>query len=334
MAGTIKDIAQKTGLGLATISKYLNGGHVLDKNRIAIERAIRELDYHVNSFARGLKTSRSKTIGVVIPELRSEFCTGIITIAEDILRKSGYGVLVCDCRTDDALECEAVKFLVNRMVDGIINMPVSGRGEHLEIPLAKDIPVVLLDRLIEGVRADAVLLDNRDAACRAMGMLLSAGHRRIGIVCGDRSVYTTGRRLAGYGEALAGYGLSVEESLTEYGEYTVQGGYDAMKRLLAANREMTAAFVTNYDMTLGAVMALNEAGIRVPEDLSFIGFDNVQVAQVVKPPLTIVVQPIAKIAETAAEILLSRLAGGGGRAPQIVRLKAEILGGRSVTSPA
>lgn len=126
---TIKDIAQRTGLGLATISKYLNGGHVLDRNRVKIEAAIRELGYTYNEIGRSLKTSRSRTIGVVIPELRNLFITTIITAMEDILRRQGYGVLICDCRTDPEQEAEAVRFLLGKRVDGIINMAVGRDGE-------------------------------------------------------------------------------------------------------------------------------------------------------------------------------------------------------------
>ena len=122
MAATIKDIANRTGLGLATISSYLNGGNVREKNREKIELAIKELHFEVNEVARGLKTNRTYTIGVVIPELNNIFCTEIITGMEDILRKKGYATIVCDCRTDKELEREAVEFLYRKRVDGIINI--------------------------------------------------------------------------------------------------------------------------------------------------------------------------------------------------------------------
>ena len=128
MAATIKDIANHTGLGLATISAYLNSGNVREKNRAKIELAIKELNFEVNEVARGLKTNRTHTIGVVIPELNNIFCTEIITGMEDILRKKGYATIVCDCRTDKKLEREAVDFLYRKRVDGIINMPVDSTG--------------------------------------------------------------------------------------------------------------------------------------------------------------------------------------------------------------
>ena len=131
----MKDIANRTGLGLATISKYLNGGTVREQNRIAIEKAIGELDFTVNEFARSLKTSRSKTIGVLIPELSNVFITSVITALEDILRQNGYGIIVCDSRTDLGREKDAVEFLMSKMVDGIVMMPAGGNGS-----LKKDLP--------------------------------------------------------------------------------------------------------------------------------------------------------------------------------------------------
>lgn len=328
MAATIRDIARRTGLGIATVSKYLNGGHVLDRNRQAIEQAIRELDFHVNEFARGLKTNRSRTIGVVIPELSGVFCTGIITIMEDILRRSGYGILVCDCRTDPRREAESVEFLMGKRVDGIINMPVSRDGSHLRAPLAAGLPVVLFDRLIDRRDLSAVIVDNVRAAGQAAGMLLDAGHRAVGMICGEQGLFTTGQRLEGFRRAFSGRGLSGADSLVEYGDYTMEGGYESMKRLLH-RREMSAVLVSNYDMTLGAVMALSEMGVRIPQDLSFIGFDNLELGQVAKPPLTIVCQPIRLIAEQTARLMLRSLKDGAAR-PETVVLPTSVRIGRSV----
>lgn len=331
MAGTIRDIARRTGLGIATVSKYLNGGHVRDGNRAAIERAIREMDFHVNEFARGLKTNRSRTVGVVIPELSGVFCTGIITIIEDILRQSGYGILVCDCRTDPLREAESVKFLMGKRVDGILNMPVSRDGAHLRAPREAGVPVVLFDRLVDDRGFSAVIVDNVRAAEQAAGMLLDAGHREIGMICGERGLFTTGQRLEGFRRAFSARGLSGAGGRVEYGDYTMEGGYESMKRLLHG-RGMTAVLVSNYDMTQGAVMALAEMGVRIPADLSFIGFDNQELARVVKPALTIVCQPVRRIAEETARLMLRALADPSVR-PQTVVLPTSMSPGGSVAPP-
>lgn len=334
MAATMKDIARRTGLGLATISSYFNGGNVREKNRIKIQEAIEELHYEVNEVARGLKTNATRTVGVVIPELNNIFCAEIITGMEDILRSHGYAAIVCDCRTDRKLEKEAVDFLTRKRVDGIINMPVDGTGAHLESFRRTGKPILLIDRRIQGIDCDCVLVDNERAASDAVELLISAGHRKIGIIGGPGDISTAQERLSGYKKALARHGISPEESLIYHGDYTIQGGVRALEALVKGNGEMTAVFVTNYEMTMGAVIGANEMGIPMPERLSMIGFDNLQFARACSPKLTIVSQPTGKIAKEAARLILDRMENVTEEAPKdgpvVEKLQTEILMGRSI----
>lgn len=332
MAATMKDIASRTGLGLATISKYLNGGTVREKNRIAIEEAIKELDFTVNEFARSLKTHQSKTIGIVIPELSNVFITSIISVMEDVLRKKGYGILVCDSRTDEVLERQAVQFLLNKMVDGIVMMPVSRNSHALEPALQKKIPIVLIDRMIDGTEhfVDAVLVDNHRAAYESTSYLIEQGHRKIGILVGPKDVSTSLQRLQGYREALQENGLPVLESLIYYSDYTLQGGYQAAKVFFEQENQATALFVTNYEMTLGTILRVNELGLSIPEQISLIGFDNLELARIVNPALTIVEQPIHNLGVQAAEMLLSRFSGGQREKTVRLVLPTTLKFGRSV----
>lgn len=329
MAATMKDIAKRTGLGLATISSYFNGGNVREKNRIKIEEAIEELHYEVNEVARGLKTNATKTIGVVIPELNSIFCSEIITGMEDILRSHGYATMICDCRTDRTLEKEAVEFLTRKRVDGMVNMPVDITGNHLSVFQKTGKPIVLIDRRIQGVECDSVLVDNRKAALDAVELLLENGHRNIGIIGGPRDVSTARERLEGYCKAHEHAGIPVRESLIYHGDYTIQGGVQALETLVKRNQDMTAVFVTNYEMTLGAVIGMNELGIRIPEELSVIGFDNLQFARACSPKLTIVSQPTQEIGREVARIILAHL--NGKETEKITeKLQAEMIMGKSV----
>lgn len=309
MAATMKDIARRTGLGLATISSYFNGGNVREKNRKKIEEAIEELHYEVNEVARGLKTNATKTIGVVIPELDLIFCTEIIIGMEDILRSHGYATIVCDCRTDKALEKEAVEFLTRKRVDGIINMPVDSAGSHLKAFQRTGKPIVLIDRMIQDISCDCVLVDNEQAAMDAVELLLSNGHRGIGIIGGPSDVFTAQERMAGYFKAHEKHGIPVNESLIYHGDYTIQGGVRGIEELVKRNPQMTAVFVTNYEMTMGAVIGVNELGIRLHDELSLIGFDNLQFARACSPKLTLVAQPTERIAQEVARIMLERLEG-------------------------
>ena len=224
MAATMKDIARRTGLGLATISSYFNGGNVREKNRIKIEEAIEELHYEVNEVARGLKTNATKTVGVVIPELNNVFCAEIISGMEDILRSHGYAAIVCDCRTDKNLEREAVDFLTRKRVDGIINMPVDMTGSHLKEFQRTGKPIVLIDRMIQGLSCDCVLVDNEMAAEKAVTMLVEQEHHKIGLIGGPDEIYTARQRMLGYIKALKKHGIPVDEKLICHGDYTIQGG--------------------------------------------------------------------------------------------------------------
>ena len=330
MAATIKDIANRTGLGLATISSYLNGGNVREKNREKIEAAINELHFEVNEVARGLKTNRTHTIGVVIPELNNIFCTEIITGMEDILRKKGYATIVCDCRTDKKLEREAVEFLYRKRVDGIINMPVDSTGAHLkQFEIAKK-PIVIIDRKLPQIACDSVLVDNRDAAKKAVDILINNGHRHIGLITGPEEIYTAKERYNGYETALSEAGIQIDPGLVVHSDYTIRGAVSGVEKLLDAHPEVTALFAANYEMTMGTMIVLNERGISIPEQMSVIGFDNREFARALHPTLTIITQPTEAIAAQVAETILDRLEQGEQTAPKELYLKTEVMVGKSV----
>lgn len=307
MAATIRDITKMTGLSLATVSKYLNGGNVLPENRKLIENAIEELHYEVNEIARGLAKNCTKTIGVLIHNLDNIFAGTIIAHIEDILRQHDYGTIVCDCRGDKALEEQEIKFLLNKRVDGIITIPTASNPAYLKSVVDRQIPIVLIDRTFENGDFDCVLVDNSDASFKAVNILIENGHKEIGIICGDDSQYTARERLHGYYRALDANNINIELDFVKRGTLSVEHGYDATKALLTAKKKPTALYLSNYEITLGAIIAINELGISFPEDISIIGFDNMMLSQVVKPKLWMVVQPMEEIAAAAANMILERL---------------------------
>lgn len=331
MPATMKDIARKTGLGLATISKYLNGGTVRPENKRRIDEAIKALRYVPNGFARSLRTRQSRTIGVLIPELNNAFITSIITTMEDLLRQQDYAVIVCDCRTDIRREKEAVTFLMHKRVDGLINMPTDPSGAHLAQVLEMNVPVMLVDRMVGPLagRVSAVVVDNADAAEKATGHLLRAGHMDIGLILGNPGIYTVEHRRAGYLSALRQYNRPVNDKLIVYSDYTMEGGYAATKRLLALADRPTALFVTNYEMTLGAMIACQEARVSIPEDCSFIGFDKLDLFGAVYPYLTLMKQPQHAIGESVARQMLALL-GDTGAVHQTIVMTAQLHEGSSV----
>lgn len=317
MAATIKDIAKKTGLGLATISSYLNGGNVREKNRIKIEEAIKELQFEVNEVARGLKTNRTKTVGIIIPELNNIFCAEIITEVEDLLRSRGYAAMVCDCRTDLKREEEAVEFLDKRRVDGLILMPSGNSGRHLQEFIKKSKPVVLIDRKFRDLACDCVLVDNLGAVRDAVQRLMDAGHTDIGMIAGPKGMFTADERRRGYEEAFQVAGIPLKDRLVIHGDYTISGGAGCMRELMKRNPDMTAVVVSNYEMTMGAIIEAREMELQIPERLSFIGFDNLEFARACVPRLSIVTQPTAEIGREAAGLMLQKL--NGEAPPEMVR---------------
>ena len=330
MGATIKDIARETGLGLATISSYLNGGNVREKNRVKIEAAIEKLHFEVNETARGLKTNKTKIIGIVIPELNNIFCAEIISEAEDILRQNGYATMLCDCRSDVHREAEAVEFLMHKRVDGLLIMPTGEYSEKLSLFAEQKKPVVLIDRKVRGINCDCVLADNEGAAKEAVLRLVDAGHEKIGLIAGPQEIYTASARNWGFQKAMMEAELPLKDSLMVCGDYTIEGGARAMRQLHEKHPDMTAVLISNYEMTVGAMIEINESGIRVPDELSIIGFDNLEFAKACSPKLSIMTQPTRQMAMSAVRLLLDRLNGNEEKSAEMVILSTSYVGGRSV----
>lgn len=336
MAATIKDIARETGLSLATISKYLNGGNLREKNRAAIEAAIKKLDYHVNEYARGLKSKKSRTVGVVLPEISNLFNMKIVAVFERVLQENGYSVIVTDCQNNLEQEASSVDFLLKKQVDGIINVPIGSSSRHLRPAVEKKVPILLLDRPLEDLNgvASCVLIDNRGAARWGVRRLAPGGHRRIGVLVGSDEVHTAQCACGATGTLWRNTAWSTTRAWCADATSPWRGGYRQARRLLKANTGMTAMFLTNYDLTLGALIALNERGVQIPGEMSVVGFDNIMdLSRVFRPSLTIVSQPLEQIGLQAARLMLDQLSGGKDATPMTITLAASLKEGGSVEAP-
>ena len=328
MSATIRDIRRLTGLSLATISKYLNGGNVLPENKARIEEAIRELNFEVNEIARWHATSKTRTVGVIVFNIQSLFNATLLSHNSASLRSAGYGVLICDSADSASEEANNIRFLLGKKVDGILVIPVNGPDHEFDRALQAKVPVVLLDRPHEG--ACCVKIDNAAAAAQAARLLIENNHRRIAII-GSHPEYTGQERCLGYFAAMESAGIEVNPELVQIGKASIQFGYESMKRLLSLPVRPTAALMTNYEITLGAVMAVNESEVRCPEDISLLGFDNLILSQIVRPKMTMVVQPMKEMGEKAVELLLGEIeASGASSAPVSIDLPTEIEIGNSI----
>lgn len=306
MAITIKDLAKETGLGYATISAFLNGNNVRPANKEKIEKAIAKLGYIRNDFARALKAHSSKTIGVLIPELASSFATSIISYMEDELRKYGYGIIVCDCRSDKEIEKQSLRFMISKMVDGLIIMPTSEDKNLLDIVKANNIPVVVIDRKTNADGVSHIIINNREISEKAVNNMLDMGRRQIALIYGGDGVYTSRERHVGYKEALDKYGLYNQKYIRN-GTLSMQGGYKAMCDLITKYPEIDGVFVTNFEMTLGALLAVKDCGKKLPDDFSFTGFDLGDMGKLISQTIQAVEQPLSDIGRKAGNTIVEMI---------------------------
>lgn len=323
MAATIRDIKQKTGLSLATISKFLNGGNVLPENRKKIENAIQELHYEVNEIARGLVTNKTRTIGIVVFSIESLFSGTMLRYIGDVLRKKGYGLLICDSCNDERIEADNIRFLLGKKVDGMIIIPVSDRSDFLAPAKQRNIPVVLLDRSIDGAECDSVRIDNRTAARKAVRKILQEGNTKIAVIYSGKE-YTGLERYKGFCDVMEENGLTIPKSYRKRGVHSIEHGYDSMKELLELMEKPEAVFMTNYEITLGAIMALQESEEYSLKDFFVMGFDNLHLTHLVDSKIHMVVQPMRQLAENAAELLLKRVEGEDREAHMEMVLEATL----------
>lgn len=322
---TIKDVARLAGVSMSTVSKYLNGGRVRAENIPLIQDAIAALDYRVNPFARGLKTHRNRSVGVLLPDLSAPFYNNVFSALDGTLREQGYHSLICCYRADHGLERDNLKFLIANGVDGLIYMPENlSAEEYNELTANCGIPIVQVDRFISGIESDAVLVNNADSVYQAVSHLIESGHRRIGIITGPKFVYTAKERLVGYLRALSDHNIPYDDQLVISDVNSFSLGHHGCESFLQLADPPTAVFSSNYDITLGLVTAAQERGLRIPEDMDIFGFDCSDICGLMHPPIPMVHQPEEEIGTVAANYLIDRLGGYVG-APRITRLNCRVI---------
>lgn len=322
---TIKDVAKLAGVSMATVSKYINGGNLRASNREAIRSAIETLDYRVNPFARSLKTQRSRSIGILIPDMKAPFYGSVITVIDKVIREHGYHSLVSCYSANHGIERDNLQFLISNGIDGLIYAPEDLTAEEFyELTANCSIPMVQIDRMIQGVTCDTVLVDNADSVYNAVCHLIDKGHHRIGMISGPKSVFTAKERQIGYLRALSDRGIIYDDRLIISGRNEFGTGYLGCEKLLQLEERPTAILTTNYDITIGLFTSVRDQGLRIPDDIDVIGFDCVNVCSMMKPPLPVVYQPEQEIGQLAAEYLIQRLSGYNGEA-RVTRLNCRIV---------
>lgn len=305
---TIKDIARETGLGLATISSYLNGGNVRPQNKILIQEAIEKLDYQRNDIARSLKTAKTNTIGVIIPQIDDAYFSKVVATISSSLYEHEYSMLVMDFGLDIKREKQAVEFLCSKQVSGIIDMPSNLTTRHLDRAMNQKVPIVLFDRAMPSKDLPVVKSDNFLAIDLAVDHLVRNGHRHIGFISGNQKIETAREREAAYYKALEKRGIKKKTSYVHRCDYVQQdSAAESAHKIIESNPEITALIASNMITMMGALQAFNEMDLRIPDEMSFVGFDDVRFAKAYNPQLTIIEQPIETIARQSVDILLREI---------------------------
>jgi DNA-binding LacI/PurR family transcriptional regulator len=313
VVATLDDVAKRAGTSVATAGRALGGyGKVAAATRERVLKAARQLRYRPNALARSMKQRSSLTIGVIVGNVCNPFFSVVLRAIEDTVGGHGYQVIMCN--TDESIEKELAhaRALLEHRVDGIILSPTAGENGEASLAAkeiyASGIPLVFIDRAVNGMKVPTVVSDNLSAAQEATTHLIEQGHQRIGIIVGRRALDTMSERIEGYRRALSKYQIGFDESLVVDAVHVgVEGGYRATKHLLDLHVPPTALLVANSLLILGALNAIKEKGLTIPDNIAVIGWDDFYAAPHLQTPLTMVDQPAHAMASIAAEQLMKML---------------------------
>ncbi|SEN46586.1 LacI family DNA-binding transcriptional regulator [Lihuaxuella thermophila] len=298
------DVARLAGVSVATVSRVLAGSaHVSRETREKVLRAMADLDYKPNLLARNLRKMESKTIVVVIPDISNPFFSDVIRGIQHVAKEHGYHVLLGDTQNDVDAEWDFIEMIKERAADGVILVTARTSPEKI-MEMAQEVPLVMACEYIQGAELPMVTIDNVISAKRVVDHLAALGHRRIGFIAGPLHVIISRDRLQGFVLGLREHGLEQDSSLIVEGDFSIPSGYDQAVRLLQLPEPPTAIFASNDEMAIGAVKAVKQMGLKVPQDVAVVGFDDIPMATVIEPALTTICQPKFEIGKKAMEILL------------------------------
>jgi LacI family transcriptional regulator len=312
MKATIKDVAARAEVSVATVSRILNDlGGYSEETKVRVLEVIKELGYQRNAIARGLVTKSTNTIGVLIPIVSAYFYAEILNGIEDRANKHGYGIFLCNTGVNGIRAESYIKMLGERQVDAIIIISLAMNEEYYNLLNSLRIPYILVSTLSYKYKIPYIKVDDQQAAYTATQYLIEKGHKKIALISGDKDDKIAGRpRVNGYLNALQDYDLEVNEDIIKYGDFAYNSGISCMEELLKEKDKFTAVFATSDEMAAAALSVIHKNKINVPEEISVIGYDNTLIAQMSTPPLTTIAQPLHEMGEKAMERILEMLETG------------------------
>lgn len=302
---TMKDVARRAGVSSATVSRVLNDDHLVSSAaRDRVMQAVDELGYRPNRIARSLRRQRSDTIGVVVSDIENPHFSRAVREIEDAAYRRGYRVVLCNTDETARKQRDYLQVLADEQVVGVILAPADPADPMIARLLDMQFPIVAFDRSVKDERADAVLADNVQAARTATEHVLDLGRRHVGFIGGRPEIKTGADRLAGYTEAMQQRGL---EPVVGKGEFRMEVAQVATRELLSGHPDLDGLVVANNLMAIGAIRALRDAGVRVPDDIAFVGIDDPPWAELLRPAMTTLGQPTTKMARAAFDLLVDRI---------------------------
>jgi len=307
---SLTDVAKLADVSIATVSRAISHPDKLAPETLAlVKRAMAEMGYKPNRVARRLrqKSGRRHLLGLIIPDIQNPFFAEIARGVEDVAYANEFAVMLCNSDEDLKKEAFYLDVMQSESVDGIILPPINDQDPAIIRLAAAGMPIVSVDRSLVNASIDKVEVDNRQGAYEAVDHLIKLGHRRVAMIVGRQNVSTSRERRAGYEAALKAHQLPLQEALIRIGDNKQASGHALAQELLALSPRPTALFVSNNLMTVGAMEAIHKCGLRIPQDVAIIGFDDLPWAEALDPPLTVVRQPAYDVGRAAAELLLKRL---------------------------
>jgi LacI family transcriptional regulator len=335
---TIKDVALKAGVSTATVSRFLNNQKYVSKEvQGKLSEIIEELDFVPNHVARSLKTTETKTIGIVIPDLSNVSFMDTVKGISDVAIENNYQPIILSNEEDIKKENKILDVLVSKRVDGIIIASAADSGEKILKINNKNLPVVLLDRDVcntgDDILVDAILNDNFNGSYKMINYLISMGHKKIAIISSSKSQLLINERLKGYLKALEDNNMPVNPNYILYGDYTFKSGYDLTKQLIMQPMTPTAIFAVNNIMALGSVSALNEMNITIPDKISICAFGEFKYHAVLNPDLTVINTHHYGMGKKAGEVLISKIKNPNNWKPEKIVFEGNIIMRDSCSRP-
>lgn len=288
---TIEDVAEKAEVSITTVSAVINNTrYVSPELTERVKQAVEELNYHPDQLGRGLKKGNSKTIGLLVSDITNPFFPKVARGVEDCARENNYNLTLCNTDEEPIEEKHYISLLRSQRVDGMIIAPTTEGASNIKELLGDSVPIVLIDRFIEGLDYPAITSDNYNGAYRVIEYLVNKGHVNIGFVAGIKGINSTDQRLEGYRDALKHKNVDFKKELIVMGNSKVKEGYQASKKLLHNTNNLTAIFAANNRMVIGVLQYLKDNSIAYPDDISIVTFDDPEWSSAVSPGITTVSQ--------------------------------------------